>query len=105
MTERVAREAKKLPEGASDHLSTLAGQLEFIDLRELQDVITAKALWPRFEPTFRTKEVVATRFGQLAELRNALRHSRTLTEIVVKDGEAALLWFHSCHDAARAPAQ
>lgn len=35
------------------------------------------------------------RFGQLAELRNAIRHSRTLTDVVVKDGEAALLWFDS----------
>jgi hypothetical protein len=34
-------------------------------------------------------------FSQFAELRNAIRHSRTLTDVVVKDGEAALLWFGS----------
>ena len=69
------------------------GQLEYFDLRELQAVITSKSLWPRFEPMFRTKETVAVRFGQLAELRNAIRHSRTLTDVAIKDGEAATLWF------------
>jgi hypothetical protein len=33
------------------------------------------------------------RFGQLAELRNGIRHSRTVDEITRTDGEAALLWF------------
>ncbi|MEJ7784536.1 MAG: DUF262 domain-containing protein [Solirubrobacteraceae bacterium] len=91
--ERVAAAARKRPDGTSTHLSTFAGQLEYFDLRELQDVITSKQLWQRFEASFRTKEAVAARFGQLAELRNALRHSRTLSEVTVKDGEAALLWF------------
>ena len=29
----------------------------------------------------------------LAELRNAIRHSRTVDEVTRKEGEAALLWF------------
>jgi hypothetical protein len=33
------------------------------------------------------------RFGQLAELRNAIRHSREVTAIVRNDGEAAIGWF------------
>lgn len=93
--ERVKAAAEKLPKGSARRLATLDGQLEYFDLRELQDVISSKVLWPRFEPTFRTKETLAVRFGQLAELRNAIRHSRTLTEVVIKDGEAAILWFDS----------
>ena len=31
--------------------------------------------------------------GQLAELRNGIRHSRTVDEITRKEGEAAVLWF------------
>ena len=31
-------------------------------------------------------------FGQLAEMRNSIRHSRALSEITVTEGEAALLW-------------
>ena len=56
-------------------------------------MILAKSLWPRFEPIFRTKETLDLRFGQLAELRNAIRHSRTINDVTLKDGEAALLWF------------
>lgn len=93
--ERVAAAARKLPAASAPRFATLDGQLEYFDLRELQDVITSKSLWPRFEPTFRTKETLAVRFGQLAELRNAIRHSRTLTDVVMKDGEAAILWFDS----------
>lgn len=33
------------------------------------------------------------RFTQLAELRNTIRHSRTVTSIVRNDGEAAISWF------------
>lgn len=42
-----------------------------------------------------TKEQLSSRLCQLAELRNTLRHSRALTDVVVKDGEAARLWFSS----------
>ena len=33
------------------------------------------------------------KFNQLAELRNGLRHSRTVDEVTRKEGEAAILWF------------
>ncbi|HHG90896.1 MAG TPA: DUF262 domain-containing protein [Devosia sp.] len=72
---------------------TLTGQLQFADLRELQDIITSKSLWPQFAPRFRDKGQVNSRFAQLAGLRNALRHNRTVDAITRKDGEAALLWF------------
>ena len=72
---------------------TLIAQLEFADLSELKDTILNKALWSRFEDRFRSKESTAARFAQLAELRNCIRHSRQVSEIVHKDGEAAILWF------------
>jgi hypothetical protein len=71
----------------------LEGKLEFADLRELEDTISTKTVWGKFEARFGTKPQLANRFNQLAELRNGIRHSRTVTEIVRKDGEAALLWF------------
>jgi hypothetical protein len=46
-----------------------------------------------FAPHFGSKEMLAMRFGQLAELRNGIRHSRSVDEMTQKDGEAALLWF------------
>lgn len=72
--------------------STLA-LLEFADLRELEQVIVGKALWPAFEARFGNKQQLSNRFSQLAELRNVLRHTRTLTDITRKDGQAAIGWF------------
>ena len=52
-----------------------------------------KGLWPHFEEFFANKEMLVTRVGQLAELRNCIRHSRSVDEITRMDGEASILWF------------
>ena len=46
-----------------------------------------------FQAQFPNVELVVKRFDQLAELRNGIRHSRTVDEVTRKEGEAALLWF------------
>ena len=91
--ERVGRAVKKNAALDAERYQTLPGKLEFFDLRELQDTITSNALWKRFEPRFANKEALIAKFGQLAELRNGIRHSRTVDEITRKEGEAAILWF------------
>lgn len=91
--ERLQVAAKKNAAFDLDYHRTLAGKLEFADLRELQDAILSKALWPLFQKHFTNKEMLKKRFDQLAELRNGIRHSRTVDEITRKEGEAALLWF------------
>jgi hypothetical protein len=75
------------------HYHRLEGMLEYFDLRELQDTMTNKCLWPVFEPRFKSKEVLNGKFDQFAELRNGIRHSRQVDEIRRKEGEAAILWF------------
>ena len=47
--ERIAQAVKKNAALDLDRYQTLAGKLEYFDLRELQDTITSKALWPQFE--------------------------------------------------------
>ena len=91
--ERLQRALKRNAAMDADHYAKLEGQLEYFDLRELQDTLVNKPLWPRFEARFGTKELLNARFGQFAELRNAIRHSRSVDAVVRKDGEAALLWF------------
>ncbi len=91
--ERIQRAAKKNPALDLDRYQTLSGKLEYADLRELEGTIANKALWPLFQSRFGAKEALASRFSQLAEVRNSIRHSRTVDEITRKDGEAALLWF------------
>jgi len=91
--ERVQAAAKKNPALDMEHYKTLAGKLEYADLRELQDTFTNKTLWPLFQQRFANKETLVKRFDQLAELRNSIRHSRTVDEVTRKEGEAALVWF------------
>ena len=93
VNERIARAVKKNASLDAERFQTLAGKLEYFDLRELQDTITGKAPWPLFESRFGSKESLAAKFDQLSELRNGIRHSRTVSEIVRKEGEAAILWF------------
>jgi len=90
---RLQAALRRNPSLNSADYESLAGKLEFADLRELERIIMSKSLWPRFAPKFGAKPQLEMRFGQLAELRNSIRHSRTVTEIVRKDGEAAILWF------------
>ncbi|MGH2442149.1 MAG: GmrSD restriction endonuclease domain-containing protein [Chloroflexota bacterium] len=93
INERLDASAKKNPALDRDHYGALLSRLEYSDLRELQDTMTSKSLWTEFEGHFHSKETLAGKFGQLAELRNRLRHSGTVDDITRKEGEAALLWF------------
>jgi hypothetical protein len=100
VTERIDVARRKQPGEPPIDLSSLPGWLEYFDLRELQEVITSKQLWPQFADVFGAKEALSTRFDQIAELRNAIRHSRSLTDITIKDGEASLLWFDAAIGSA-----
>lgn len=91
--ERTERATKKNAALDADYFDTLAGMLEYCDLRELQDTISTKTLWPQFQARFANKETLSVKFGQLAELRNGIAHNRTVDEVTRKEGEAALIWF------------
>lgn len=91
--ERIGQALRKNASLDADQYKMLARKLEFFDLREIQETLISKTLWNTFEPRFSNKDVVIGKFNQLAELRNALRHSRTVDEITRKEGEAAILWF------------
>lgn len=91
--ERIHSAARRNAALDINHYSTLAGKLEYADLRELEAIIISRALWARFDARFVNKETLLKRFGQLAELRNGIRHSRSVDEVTSMEGEAAILWF------------
>ncbi|MFC2165398.1 DUF262 domain-containing protein [Acidobacteriota bacterium] len=93
LNESIQRATKKNPAIDSENFKELITKLEYADLRELQETITSKATWARFEKRFVNKERLNSKFDQLAELRNGIRHSRRVDEITRKEGEAAILWF------------
>jgi len=103
--DRMDMTARKEPGNRRRATNDLDAYLEYLDLRDLQEILTAKPTWPEFASTFGTKESLASRFSQLAELRNAIRHSRTVSEVAVKDGEAALLWFGQVFEGLDGDAQ
>lgn len=93
IAERIQKAVRKNAALDGEYLKTIPGLLEFADLRELQDTITGKILWDRFSELFANKATLSGKFDQLAELRNGIRHSRSVGEITRKEGEAAILWF------------
>jgi len=93
LDETILRAAKKNAAIDTENYKTLRSKLEFADLRQLQEAVTSKVCWQAFEPRFANKPALDTKFDQLAELRNGIRHSRTVDGITRKEGEAALLWF------------
>ncbi|MCF8085181.1 MAG: DUF262 domain-containing protein [Deltaproteobacteria bacterium] len=93
LNEAIMRAAKKSVAIDPENFKELSSKLEFADLRELQESIISKANWEHFQSRFGNKETLNAKFGQLAEMRNGIRHSRTVDEITRKEGEAAILWF------------
>lgn len=103
INDRLQKAARKNPAIDLKSYETLTRQLEYADLRELQDTIVNAVLWHRFAAWFRTKENVERRFEQLVELRNSIRHSRKVNEVIRKDGEAAITWFGGVLSQALGP--
>jgi len=91
--ERLRGLAKKDAAADLTRFGSLLAKLEFCDVRELQDTILNSAIWPHFRDRFVNQETLFGRFGKLADIRNAIRHSRPVDDIMEKDGEAAVLWF------------
>lgn len=91
--QRIQRALRKNASLDAERYDHAEGVLEHFDLREVQDTILSKALWNRFVEHFKNKEALSQKFSQLAELRNGIRHSRTVDDITRKEGEAALAWF------------
>lgn len=98
LSESVQRALKKNPALNAERYASLSGQLEYADLRDLEQIMTSKVTWANFEPAFVNKESLAGRFDRLAELRNGLRHSRTVDEVIRKEGEGAVIWFRTMLD-------
>ncbi len=91
--ERITRAVRKNAALDMANYQTLKQRLEYFDLRELQTVIISRGLWSRFDQCFKNKNALSVKFDQIAELRNSLRHSRTVTDIVRMEGDAAIAWF------------
>ena len=93
--DRIQKDRRKGLLTVSEENTSTIEELQYCDLRELEDLIVSKPTWPIFACRFDSKEQLIARFAQLAELRNAIRHTRSVSQLAQKDGEAALMWFQS----------
>lgn len=73
---------------------SVTGRLAYADLRDLEQIIVSKPLWPAFAEVFASKESLANRFRQLSPLRNASAHLREVDALIRSDAEAAIIWFN-----------
>ncbi|RZO86869.1 MAG: DUF262 domain-containing protein [Oceanococcus sp.] len=90
---RIAGELKKNPARTKEDFADLSKKLEWLDLMECCDIMCQKALWPAFEPAYQNQAAMKSKFSQLGALRNTIRHSREMTEVVLHEGRAAIAFF------------
>ena len=70
----------------------LLTKLSHTDIRELEGLFSGDN-WTKFENIFESKGTLKSRFNQLVNLRNSIRHSRNVDIPTLKDGQAAIHWF------------
>ena len=92
---RVASEVKKHPGKREDDFNSLSTWITFFDLSEYVETVISKQNWEAFQHRFNSKEELQSRMRHLGNLRNSIRHSRAVSDIVKMDGEAAILWFNT----------
>ena len=55
-------------------------------------IIENGANWPAFESIFGKKSEVQRYLSGFSEYRNVVMHNREMTELIEKNGEAAMIW-------------
>lgn len=90
---RIDHTLKKNPTMHRSQFDSLRAKLDYFDLQEYLSLITNKNLWESFESIYKNKSQLTLKFNQLGELRNSIRHSREVSDVVRMEGEAAILWF------------
>lgn len=90
---RIDSHIKKYPINSNGYYDKLENKLEFFDLMECCEIIINKKNWTLFQEYFKNKNNLTEKFNKLSELRNCIRHSRELNEIIIYEGRASIIWF------------
>jgi len=92
---RIQTAIRKDPSLSPEDFIPTRPKLDYFDLQEYNALITSKTCWHKFEDKFKNKQQLMSRFGQLGELRNSIRHSRNVNQVATLDGQAAIVWFNN----------
>ena len=92
---RIQIALRKDPSLSPEDFDLTRPKLDYFDLQEYNSLITSKNCWHLFEEKFKNKQQLMSRFSQLGELRNSIRHSRNVNKVATLDGQAAIVWFNN----------
>ena len=93
MKQKIDRERKKNPSLVEEQFEDSKFWIQFTDLRELEEILANKKYWSKFENIFGSTGQLKKEFSDLANLRNALCHSRDIDQVTKMKGEASVIWF------------
>lgn len=91
--ERISKLLRDHPGTPASKYETFESQLPFFDMSEYFDMIANANYWPHFKDTFNNKENLSKHIVQLSNLRNTIRHGRELTDLILAEGQASIVWF------------
>lgn len=100
---RVEVALRKNPDLKPDTFGSPREKLTFCNVGDYSKIVLVKSNWPRFEPIFHRRADFERHMEAFSEFRNALMHNRPLTEIGLRAGELAILWFETVLHSQDAP--
>jgi hypothetical protein len=101
--ERIGEALARYPDLKMDEFRSHRRKLDYCNVMDYFTIMGNGANWPVFQPVFRKKDDLQRYMSGMNEYRNAVMHSRDMTELVEKNGEAALIWFETVLSADQEP--
>lgn len=89
---RIKAAVAKYPDVTEEELAEPRRRLDYCNVMDYRTIIENGVNWPTFEDIFRKKQDLQTYLAGFSEYRNVIMHNRDMTELVEKNGEAAMIW-------------
>lgn len=89
---RIQSAINKYPDVRPEVFQEPRRRLAYCNPMDYLTIIENGANWPAFESVFRKKGEVQRYLAGFSEYRNVVMHNREMTELIDKNGEAAMIW-------------
>ena len=89
---KFAQDLSRNPALKLEDFNNFKTQIDSLNLGEHKALIVGKKTWQYFEPVFEDKKKFSRYFDQLTALRNKFAHVGEISPILLKEGEAAVIW-------------
>lgn len=90
---RIEQHIEKHPNKTKEDFKPLKTAIQFCDIEHLKKIILREEYWGWFGTIFQNKSKVENYFNQFSELRHVVKHGREMTNLVLREGQAAIEWF------------